>query len=151
MTWRLIHSARHSSGYHLKNCASLMRTPGTGRPLSRSASSYNSSIEMFQMSSVSSARRARVRGCAMAADKLPLLSRITPHRREHVAVPAGDRQRDDGLFRTSRRELVVELVDKRSRGPGGAVGQAADRRAGHDAHRLLQLDQHVEVAGAAHA
>ena len=50
-----------------------------------------------------------------------------------------------------RGELVVELVDERARRPGGAVGQAADRRAGHDAHGLFQLHEHVEVLAPAAA
>src|SRR3954467_15329880 len=75
--------------------------------------------------------------------------RVEPHRSRDVSSTALNRQRyrpSAGAWdrlpvpsvRTPRRELVVVLVDERSRRPAGAVGQAADRRARHDAHGLFQ-------------
>ena len=55
----------------------------------------------------------------------------------HVAVRVGAL---DVLF-----ELAAELADRVLDRPGGAVGQAADRGAGHDADRVADLQQQVEI------
>ena len=42
-------------------------------------------------------------------------------------------------------QFLAELADRGLDRPGGAVGQAADRRAGNDADRVADLQQQVEV------
>ena len=74
------------------------------------------------------------------------LPRVTAHWGNHIELPALDRKWHRRLLGTRRSEFIVILVDEGARGPGGAVGQAADRRAGHDAHRLFQFQEHLDVA-----